>query len=57
MDENCLLVKQAKFLSKHFKAIAAGDFLQRLRSKKTDEEVDRIRKACRIKKAYSSTGT
>lgn len=43
-----LLLKQKKFLSKHFKTRDASEFLGDIRQTKTKEEIARIKTACRI---------
>jgi Xaa-Pro aminopeptidase len=47
-DYNNLLLKQKKFLSKHFGVCDASEFLGNIRQTKTKEEIVRIRDACRI---------
>lgn len=43
-----LLLKQKKFLSKHFKVRDASEFIGYIRQTKTAEEIARIKTACRI---------
>jgi len=45
---NSLLVRQKKFLAKHFKTCDASEFLGYIRQTKTEEEINRIKAACRI---------
>jgi Xaa-Pro aminopeptidase len=47
-DYNNLLLRQKKFLSKHFKVCDVSEFLSYIRQTKTKEEIIRIRTACRI---------
>lgn len=43
-----LLLRQKKFLSKHFKTFDVSEFLGYIRQTKTKEEIERIKAACRI---------
>jgi Xaa-Pro aminopeptidase len=47
-DYRGLFVTQKRFLSKHFKVKNCSNFLVELRQSKTEEEILRIKKACRI---------
>ena len=48
VDNNSLLVRQKSFLRKYFKLIDASKLLAELRQSKTEEEIARTRKACKI---------
>ncbi len=48
IDNQNLLVRQKNFLRNHFKTRDASKFLEDLRQNKTKEEINRIKKACRI---------
>lgn len=48
VDNPELLVRQKNFLRKHFRTRDVSRFLENLRESKTQEEVARIRRACRL---------
>ena len=48
IDNPNLFIKQKTFLRKHFKTKDSSKFLQNLRETKTQDELARIKKACRI---------
>ncbi|MBN2052228.1 M24 family metallopeptidase [Candidatus Woesearchaeota archaeon] len=48
IDNNNLLVKQKSFLRKHFELADCSEFLTDLRQSKTEDEIKRIKAACKV---------